>query len=156
MDNVQIIDYKSFHISPRFSVANVMYWDFHWSMKTGLINVLNSHSIYHTLYIYDNINTTQILTRILSGLTSELEVSLWCLDSQRSLFYVIIFTKLEMDPHWGSDGGGVSGKTNANINAPHGPCAKGSGGGGGVHWSGASGNVYHWSGGSNNSNDMSV
>jgi len=42
----QIISYK-----PRISVANVINWDFQWSMKIELINSLNSYSIYYKLFV---------------------------------------------------------------------------------------------------------
>jgi len=51
LDNVKIIDQKSFHINFRITVANVINCDYQWSMRTGLINFLNSHSIYHTLFV---------------------------------------------------------------------------------------------------------
>jgi len=48
---VKIIDHKSIHINPRISVANVIYWDFQWSMGTRLINFLNIQSIYYTVLV---------------------------------------------------------------------------------------------------------
>jgi hypothetical protein len=32
LDNVKIIDHKSFHINPRTTLANVIFRDFHWTM----------------------------------------------------------------------------------------------------------------------------
>ena len=64
LDNVKIIDHKSLYITSRYCEDNETYWKLHCSMKTGLINICQKHSIQFPFYY---LKSNQVLKMIQPG-----------------------------------------------------------------------------------------